>query len=331
MLLCRFRCCAGDSRSISGASRCLRDSLENYYSRRLPLQTLIDWYNVSPESSGSKFATASYRPALSDRLVTIKRQQGRQASPACSHELTFLSFVDGLTCGHFKMHSTRSDVEPVDSSLVPLITSEIHTWTYAVVSVLTILVYDTNILLMRVLALYFQDKRLAVYLRTIFSLGASVGIGFLIFGNIYAEISIESLAEGVTVCAENRSPPRFWRAVSWAAPLLYGIILMVLALHKAAQHWRESNGFGHSNLVKVLIQDQAIYFVLVVFFSVMKVVAGHLRIPNLLLANLLAVLGGPSILSVLGSHLLVNMKEAGERGANGGPIGMGTVSSMGFS
>ncbi|KAH8109850.1 hypothetical protein DFH11DRAFT_1515066, partial [Phellopilus nigrolimitatus] len=51
-----------------------------------------------------------------------------------------------------------------------------------------------------------------------------------------------------------------------------------------------------------------------------------------LLANLLGVLGSPRLLCVLGSHLLVHLKEAGERGANGGTsYRMKTMSNIKFS
>ncbi|KAH8109348.1 hypothetical protein DFH11DRAFT_1548312 [Phellopilus nigrolimitatus] len=43
------------------------------------------------------------------------------------------------------MHSTRSDIEPIDPSVVPFIISAIDTWTYAEVAGLTLLVYDTII------------------------------------------------------------------------------------------------------------------------------------------------------------------------------------------
>ncbi|KAH8109736.1 hypothetical protein DFH11DRAFT_1625511 [Phellopilus nigrolimitatus] len=43
------------------------------------------------------------------------------------------------------MHSIRSDVESVDPSLVPLFITEIVIEQYALVAVLTLLVYDTVI------------------------------------------------------------------------------------------------------------------------------------------------------------------------------------------
>ncbi|KAH8104861.1 hypothetical protein DFH11DRAFT_1760243 [Phellopilus nigrolimitatus] len=294
------------------------------------------------------------------------------------------------------MHSIRSDVEPVDSSLVPLFISEIDISRYTQVSILALLVYNTvitmdkevkyfwaytylprgmkssprsfvsliyfavndinryigifgalsnivglsffwipslaNILLMRVLALYQQDKRLAACLRALFGLEAAFMLGLLIHNNIYEEIVVGELAKGVTICSENRDPPKVWGALSWAAPMLYGTILMVLALYKAAKNWRETAGFSQFTLVKVLIQDQAIYFIMVIFVSVMEIMANQLFITNVLLSDLLGILGSPSLLCVLGSHLLVHLKEAGERSANGGTSDrMKTMSSIAFS
>ena len=45
-------------------------------------------------------------------------------------------------------------------------------------------------------------------------------------------------------------------------PMTYGAILMVLALYKAAEYWRISGGFKGFKLVRILIRDQAIYFIL---------------------------------------------------------------------
>lgn len=45
-------------------------------------------------------------------------------------------------------------------------------------------------------------------------------------------------------------------------PLVYEVILMILALYKAAAFWGASGGFTGFELVKVLIIDQVIYFAL---------------------------------------------------------------------
>ena len=44
--------------------------------------------------------------------------------------------------------------------------------------------------------------------------------------------------------------------------MIYGLILMVLVLYKSAEYWKMSAGFKGFKLVKVLVRDQAMYFVL---------------------------------------------------------------------
>ncbi|KAH8113210.1 hypothetical protein DFH11DRAFT_367903 [Phellopilus nigrolimitatus] len=196
---------------------------------------------------------------------------------------------------------------------------------------MTILLID-YILLMRVLALYHQNKKLAASLRAIFGLEAAFGLGALVYSVIYEENFVGRLAEGATVCLVTRSPPKVWGTLFWAIPMLYAILLMVLALYNAAQHWRELVGFSQFNLLVVLIQDQAIYFIMVIFCCVLNIISVQLYIQNSLLANSLNALGSPSILSVIGSHVLVHLKEAGERQANGGTsYRMTTMSSMRLS
>ncbi|KAH8109836.1 hypothetical protein DFH11DRAFT_1515133, partial [Phellopilus nigrolimitatus] len=63
-----------------------------------------------------------------------------------------------------------------------------------------------------------------------------------------------------------------------------------------------------------------------------EIIADQLFVPNAIVAQLLTILGSPSLLCVLGSHLLVHLKEAGERGANGGTsYRMKTMSNIEFS
>ena len=44
--------------------------------------------------------------------------------------------------------------------------------------------------------------------------------------------------------------------------MVYGAILTVLAIYKAAEYWKISAGFKGSTLVNILIRDQALYFML---------------------------------------------------------------------
>lgn len=44
-------------------------------------------------------------------------------------------------------------------------------------------------------------------------------------------------------------------------PVVFGTLLMVLALYKAPQYWRQA-GFRGSNLVILILKDQLLYFAL---------------------------------------------------------------------
>ena len=50
----------------------------------------------------------------------------------------------------------------------------------------------------------------------------------------------------------------------------------------------------------------------------MNMVQLHIVVDNQLVAAILSAAGSPTLLSILGGHLLINLKEAGEMGANGG-------------
>lgn len=45
-----------------------------------------------------------------------------------------------------------------------------------------------------------------------------------------------------------------------AVPMIYDSLLLVLALYKAAALWKESSKLEGLSLLRVLIRDQAIYF-----------------------------------------------------------------------
>ena len=47
-----------------------------------------------------------------------------------------------------------------------------------------------------------------------------------------------------------------------APPLVYDLVFMFLAIYKAVEFWRESPGKSGVDLVKILIQHQALYFAL---------------------------------------------------------------------
>lgn len=185
-------------------------------------------------------------------------------------------------------------------------------------------------------------------------------------------VGVLHLSEGLSLCGgvgDNKAIPKTY-AAAWyvrtderltlshysspcrAPPLMYDLILMTLSLYKAVQYWRESPGSTGIDLVKVLIQDQAMYFVLYARkHSLHRSILTHGQLHSLIvntsaqilsevlqsskLTGFLSVMGNPLMLCVLGSRLVVNMKEAGEKGENGENLGssrsVGTVSDIHFS
>ncbi|EJC99532.1 uncharacterized protein FOMMEDRAFT_160599 [Fomitiporia mediterranea MF3/22] len=100
--------------------------------------------------------------------------------------------------------------------------------------------------------------------------------------------------------------------------MVYGLVLMLLALYRAAEYWKMSSGFRGFKLVKVLIRDQIIYFLLAIMCCVFNILNFKVPVNNDVLEMFLQQAGNPSFLCILGSRLLFNLKEAGKLGVNEG-------------
>ncbi|KAL5524841.1 hypothetical protein ACEPAF_9987 [Sanghuangporus sanghuang] len=191
-----------------------------------------------------------------------------------------------------------------------------------------------NILIIRVLALYSQNRALSICLKLLLALEASFKIALINYLDVTEHIAIGGLAEGVTVCTLDTIPPWQWGMIDWMIPVGYGVVLMGLALYKASAYWKESAGFRGLTLAKVLVRDQVLYFMLVISCSVVAVLSFKVQIENQVLSNILSSLGNPALLSLLGTRMLFNLKEAGERGQNEGTsyrVQSGTVSEINFA
>ncbi|KAL5514177.1 hypothetical protein ACEPAG_2265 [Sanghuangporus baumii] len=175
-----------------------------------------------------------------------------------------------------------------------------------------------DILLLRVSALYHENKKLFAWLLLLLGLDGAIGLAILIYDNIYVGVAAGTLSEGMTVCGLDRASPRGLSIFSWTIPIAYGLILLGFALYKAAEYWRLSSGFKGLHLIRVLIEDQVMYFAFVIFCCVLRIIFLSIRTVNIYVSSVLGAIGSPTLLCVLGGQLLINLKEAGERGANGG-------------
>jgi len=185
------------------------------------------------------------------------------------------------------------------------------------------------ILLLRVLAFYSWQRRLVLVLRMAFVAEVIGMIGFAVGGDILAHFRPETAGTGTLPFCLDSDPRGPEGSIAWSIPLLYEAILMVLVIYKAVILSREAGGLNGSILVRILIRDQAIYFVAVLVITTSKILEFNLGyVPS----NIFTVLGYTDLLSVLGARLLLNMKEAGEREANADfSLEMGMSTSLNFA
>lgn len=129
--------------------------------------------------------------------------------------------------------------------------------------------------------------------------------------------------------------------------MIYELTLMTLAIRKAAKIWKENAGADGFDLVKILIRDQAVYFVAyvndhnrrdlsdepnfrVIFVGIFQAASfANLSVGLSIAFN---YIGNPNLLSIPGSRLLLNMRQAGERSVNPGTsCRPATMSGMEFA
>ncbi|EJD00664.1 uncharacterized protein FOMMEDRAFT_159430 [Fomitiporia mediterranea MF3/22] len=146
----------------------------------------------------------------------------------------------------------------------------------------------------------------------------AIELGFLIYANLFENFEVLHLAQDVDICVYEKEIPLPLGIISWIVSITYDTMLLCLALFKAAEYWRISAGFKGFHLVRALVEDQAFYYGFVIFVCVLQIVSRDLHDVAPFIATFLSLAGKPTLLPIIGSHILISMKEAGERGANKG-------------
>ncbi|KAL5528839.1 hypothetical protein ACEPAG_4813 [Sanghuangporus baumii] len=184
-------------------------------------------------------------------------------------------------------------------------------WTRVTSDLLTIILID-YILMIRVIALYSRAKFLTLVLQILLVVEAILMLGMMVHISLAEGLTVKTLAKGLAVCGETNNVVGFGIAW-WSIPMVYSAILFLLALYKAIVYWKGNRGFEGSTLIRVLIQDQIIYFLLAITCNFLNVLEFKLRVSNGLLSALLDTLGSPAFLCIFGSRMLLNLKEAAEK------------------
>ena len=120
-----------------------------------------------------------------------------------------------------------------------------------------------------------------------------------------------------------------------ALPLAFGMLLLVLALLMITRNGKQQ-GLHASQLMIVMIKDQVVYFIASVGWLPVQISTEHTNVVTLSRAvgvatfaiagtdktlsfvssTVLQVLGSPTLLCILGSHMFLNLKEAAEHDVN---------------
>ncbi|PAV19218.1 hypothetical protein PNOK_0415100 [Pyrrhoderma noxium] len=200
----------------------------------------------------------------------------------------------------------------------------------------TVMILIDYILQCRVLAMWNQQRVISMTLKFLLSLEAVLKLALLIYMNLRSRFQLKGIPEGhgLKFCNQGGNGLEVWGIMDWTIPLVYGIITLTLASYKALQYKGETSDNKLSPLVKILIEDQVIYFILVVYCCLINILQFYFQgVGNDYLANIFVCLGKPGFLSMMGSHLLINLNETyNQRDYKGSDYHGGTnLSSMEFS
>ncbi|KAL5498502.1 hypothetical protein ACEPAH_1855 [Sanghuangporus vaninii] len=199
-----------------------------------------------------------------------------------------------------------------------LVPGEISSWIDGIAESAIIVLID-YILTIRVLALYQKGRTMCIILYTLLGLEAVVGLGLLIYSGIGEPDAAFGIVGIGTVCAsDGGNPPELVPIAGRVIPLLYGLLLLILAIYKAVEYWKLSSGLKDFLLVRVIVRDQFIYYGSVIFVCILRI--ADIPISNTVpfVSEILDVSSSNILLCVIGGQLLINLKEVGEEGTGNG-------------
>ncbi|EJC99700.1 uncharacterized protein FOMMEDRAFT_160128 [Fomitiporia mediterranea MF3/22] len=152
---------------------------------------------------------------------------------------------------------------------------------------------------------------------------------------VYTTCLVVHIEPNFSFCDKKNSPPPAVYIARWILPMLYGLILLGLALHRANRLRKISR--NRSSLLKILVLDQGIYYLFVILCCVFRILVEQEVIKNWLALNVVSYFGSPIFLTVLGSQMLLRLKEVGDNNSaafessNRGPGSATCASAQSFT
>ncbi|CAE7147244.1 unnamed protein product [Rhizoctonia solani] len=166
----------------------------------------------------------------------------------------------------------------------------------------------TVIILVRIAAMYSQDKRIMYPVLVLF-FAQAIGMAAII-GKSFAKMeATHEPLPGFRICTLRGIPEGMY--IYWATNLTFETVLFALALVKAYQHVSRRRGlradWSGPRILSVLVRDSILYFLVIFVTYIMNLVSwstGGTGIYQLAIA--LAI----SLRASMGSRLLLNIREA---------------------
>ncbi|EJD07884.1 uncharacterized protein FOMMEDRAFT_150473 [Fomitiporia mediterranea MF3/22] len=118
----------------------------------------------------------------------------------------------------------------------------------------------------------------------------------------------------------SRSSPRYWPVAltDWLIEAAYMAVLLMLTLFKAFKIWKANLYRRGFSLAKTLVQNQSVFILLAVVCATINIYPYYKSVTSLAGMEVVHLLGSQSLLCLLSCRLLINLKESGERQADGG-------------
>ncbi|EJD05366.1 uncharacterized protein FOMMEDRAFT_26306 [Fomitiporia mediterranea MF3/22] len=135
-------------------------------------------------------------------------------------------------------------------------------WTHQLAGWMGIVLID-GILLMRVLALCPDDKKIARFLVALFAAESIVYLGLLLHIEVEYRPGIIHVLDRV-YCGLGGHFEKQEATGYWVVPLFFEIVLLTVAIRKSITYWGSLRGLGRFKLAYILLRDQIIYFVMYV-------------------------------------------------------------------
>lgn len=175
------------------------------------------------------------------------------------------------------------------------------------------------ILVIRIIAIWDNNKLLSIILKSIIVCEAVAELTFVIRLLVIMKHQTFSLPSSGSSCGYELDRHVYANVVNltlvvWLILPITGFVLLVSALYKATEQWRIT-GLTRENLMTIIIKDQIIYYLVVLSCSIANMIGLKIATTGLSAGSYVLIqvaIGSPGLFCLVGSRMYMNLKEAGD-------------------